>query len=510
MIKQIISCLLAAWPCVSFPQEKVEGFYDSKAKVFHPHENLLQDRTVSYNCDKFKAGYAIVEKRTKGFAGYGLIDTAGRVIIPFKYEGLKTFNQKNYFLFYTKDSIGLVALSSKELLKYRQTSDDPATGQAAQYRHMVEDKKTAIWYRTNTAHDFAVIKLGSKIGLYLPEQERFVLPVECDAEPIINRDYNHKGERGWNNILLTDTYAIYKINGMRIACDLFTGQKSDFYKDIVPLENNLLYVVTKDDKAMLLKDMVGAKNLAGYELLELHENHLLIRAEGKIGLMDINQKVKIPLIYDDIHFMSKRYVWVKKNGAWAIADVEGNLHTGFDFLNIEQLNAGYFTDLLYYTRLDTTGGSIYVNSHKRVYYHDAIDHIKHIARINLKNIGSRISFSALYTYDDHYVITYAQKADGYHLIHGRDKTVEVYQEPWDAIFYLPNVSGGPFYSYKKGNKYGLQPDKVLYETVLYNADPGMCSYRCSWVKKGYIYNDSSCDPQGKPIKSIAYKDFVIR
>lgn len=508
MIKQMISCLLAALPCALFPQEKIEGFYDRKAKVFHPHENLLQDRTAFYDCEQFKAGYAIVEKRTKDFANYGLIDTAGRVIIPFKYKKLSTFNNKNYFLFHTKDSIGLVNLSCKELLKYTQTSDDEATKKYTLKEKMSDERKTAIWYRKNTTHDFALIKIGSKIGLYLPDQERFVLPVECDNEPAISEIYNYEKGSSWNHILLMDRYAIYQMNGMRMACDISTGQKSDPYKDIVLLENNLFYVVTKEDKRLLLEDMINAKNVAHYELLELLNNHLLIRAEGKTGLMDINQQVKIPLKYDDIHFMDHRYVWLKKNMAWAIADVEGKLKTGFDFLNVDRLNADYFTDLLYYTRLDTTGGSMYVNNPKTSY--NQIDNIKYIARMNLKNINSRISFSALYTRGTEYVITYAQKADGYHLILGKDATIEVNEAHWDAIYYLPGVADGPLYSYKKENKYGLQSDQVIYEAVLYNANPITCGRRCSWVKKGNIYTNDSCNPGGKPLKTGIYKDFVIR
>lgn len=489
-------------------QEKIEGFYDSKAKKFHPKVNLIEDSDLAYQCEPFKEGYAIVHKSQNGGSRrpVGVIDTSGKVTVPFIYDDLEwtLFGRSRYFLFYTVDSIGVVTVSGKELLKYKRNWSRDLSRCGKRCYDQQGETGTFLTYKRNADQEFAAVKINSKIGLYSLTQNRFVMPVEYDCEMRESWPCD-LCRAGYDDILVTDRYALCKKNGMKIAYDLATGEKSDAYKDITVLKNKEVYLRTKEGKRMLVNDVIHPKSVVDDEVLECFNGHVLVKRNGKVGLMDLDKTLKIPLKYDDIWFFDKRYVWVNSNSLWALADYKGKLMTDFVFLDIQNLNADYFTDFLYCTKLDTSGGAMYMKSYST--NADKKNLIKMLARNNLERIDKRIIFSAWYSDSDRDTYSYARKADGFHRLYCDEKTVEIAEESWDAIYYIP--ADGPFWGYKKGDKYGLTTTDVNYEAILFDADSSV-KESGKKVRKGYVYIHKIHTPDNKWEKEGEYKDYILK
>ncbi len=495
-------------------QEKIEGFYDGKAKRFHPNVNLTHDPDLFYECDPFKEGHAVVHKIQKKSGRHlsGVIDTSGKVIVPFIYDDLEweLFGRSHYFLFYAGDSIGVVTVSGKELLKYKRNWSKNLSGCGKRCFDQQGETGTFLTYKRNADQEFVTVKMNSKIGLYSLDQKRFVIPVEYDCEMRESWPCELCREGG-GDIAVTDHYAVCKKNGMKNAYDLTTGEKSDVYEDIIVLKSNEVYLRTKEGKGMLVNDVIHPRNLLQYEVLESFNNYILVKADNKMGMMNSNKEMKIPLEYDDIYFLDGRYLWVKKNGWWAISDDEGNLKTAFEFMNIQYLNTGYFNSLLYCTKLDTTGGTMYTKNYSPGIF-GLENTIKALARKSLKNKDSRITFSASPDRDgsrSYNTETYAQKADGFHRITCDETSVKIAEESWDAIHYLPLTSNG-FRGYKKGNKYGLKTTEVNYEAILFDANPIEYTTNEKRVRKGYIYGNLRYSPKDKWEKEGKYDDYILK
>lgn len=508
MIKQFIICIFLLILSRALPaQEKIEGFYDGKAKIFHPNVNLTHDPDLFYECEQFKEGHAVVRKFQKKIGHMsGVIDTSGKVIVPFIYDDLQweLFGRSRYFLFYAGDSIGVVSVSGKELLKYKRNWSRDLSRCGKRCYDEQGEIGTFLTYTRNADQEFATVKINSKTGLYSLDQERFVIPVEydCDMRASWPCDLCREGH---NDIVVTDRYVVCKKSGMKIAYDLTTGEKSDVYKDITVLKNKQAYLRTKEGKGMLVNDVIHPKNLVDDEVLEQFNNHVLIKRNGRVGLMDLEKTLKIPLKYDDIYFFDKQYVWVNSNSLWALADYKGKLMTDFVFLDIQNLNADYFTNLLYCTKLDTTGGTMYMKSYSP--NADKKNLIKKLARNNLERLDSRIIFSAWYSDSDGDTYSYARKADGFHRVYGDEKAVDIAEESWDAIYYIP--VDGPFWGYKKGTKYGLTTTEVDYEAILFDADSSV-KESGKRVRKGYVYTHRIHTPDNKWEKEGEYKDYILK
>lgn len=488
-------------------QEKIEGFYDGKAKKFHPKVNLIQDSDLSYKCERFKEGHAVVHKFQKDSGRYpaGVIDTAGKVIVPFIYDDLEwdLFGRSRYFLFHAGDSIGVVSVSGKELLKYKRNWSRDRTRCGKRCYDDQGETGTFLTYTLNANQEFATVKINSKTGLYSLDQERFVVPVEYDCEMRESWPCELCRE-GHNDIVVTDRYAVCRKNGMKIAYDLTTGEKSDMYKDITVLKNKEVYLRTKEDKGMLVNDVIHPKNLVDDEVLEQFNDHVLIKRNGRVGLMDLEKTLKIPLKYDGIYFFDKQYVWVNSNSLWALADYKGKLMTDFVFLDIQNLNADYFTNFLYCTKLDTTGGTMHMKSYSP--NADKKNLIKKLARNNLERINSHILFSARDGNSSSGTYAYARKADGFHRIYSNEKTVEIAEESWDTIYYIPGSH--PFWGYKKGAKYGLTTTEVHYEAILFDANSSVESGKR--VRKGYVYGHRIYTPDNKWEKEAKYEEYILK
>jgi len=452
-------------------QQKFEGYY-SKA------ENRFVSRSSDggYRFETFgESGHAPVQHRGL----YGLIDTSGNVLVPIAYDRLDRFGRNTGdYLFYKEDSIGLVRIREGELLKL-ESGWIKSPCKNSKEECFTRESETGTFIAAAGEPGWAIVKSGNRSGLFSLARKRYVIPIQYDCETAAEWPCELCRD-GRRDILVGHHYAVCREKNSFFVYDLRSEEKFGPFKKAVVLRADRFYLELPDGSKMLSASLSKPANVHDYEVLELFKERLIVRKEKSVGVIDADANVIVPLSYEDVYFHNSADYWVKKDGRWAMLDNEGKLTTGFEFYNIERLNAIFFTNLLYATKLDTAGNNLYkVSSPKG--FSDHTRELKTLARAVLQHRDRRILFSALYARDDR---SFAEKADGFHLI---TSVSSVSPAAWTNIYVLP-VSID-FLAFQKGNRYGLEEKKVIYDGILFDAmDITNGLSRALYVENGTLYS----------------------
>lgn len=93
------------------------------------------------------------------------------------------------------------------------------------------------------------------------------------------------------------------------------------YKSITPITNSQKCVGVRQDNAICLIDLVDAAQQAlPYERLRLDGGNLIVSQQGKEGVIDANNKVIVPIAYQQCTAVANKYLKVKTIRDNAIAD----------------------------------------------------------------------------------------------------------------------------------------------------------------------------------------------
>jgi hypothetical protein len=462
-------CLLWTGAPRLWAQHVIEGTYDAKYKQFIPHVNLLNHGLdPTYEVGTMVHGYGVIEDRSKRS---GVIDSTGAVVVPLVYDRLdECRNQPGAFIFLRGNTIGIIARHSNEQCTLS------AQGNGG-IRNVI--------YQTKFPGFFYFEKNG-KMGLFDASRSKILIPAEYDKANHLNETIE-KSRRQHAWIYLNDSIAMARKQDSLFVFNLENGERSKPYRDVVMLSTGSFFLKSFNDFVAVSGSYMDPVNALPYRVLDTYNDYVLGRNAVGYGITDAKGEVVIPFIYEDLFFLNKDALWLKQNGLWALANYQHQLLSPFEFMDIDQCNQWFVHQLLEVTKLDTTGGNLYV---EREYagINDSPTDLKILIYLAQSLEGSKRIYNTLLDYKRCTNRSAARKADGWHFIY--PPLGEVEPEAWSDVRYVPNcVDPYGLMSYCKDGKWGLEKDDVRYQYVMYDsmALTINCHNGCL-VKNGYIYS----------------------
>jgi len=422
---------------------------------------------------------------------FGLTDTSGTILIPCIYEKLESTENPNFFRFYTKDSFGVLSPQKGEISKYPKISTQPINNKS-------RSKFNSFIYN-NQPSNYAILRMDGLQGVYSYLQEKLVVP--CNYDQITLHGDMAIGQR-------RDSIVYYHCQ---------TGEKSQFLKEIQPLNNyKYFYIKFHNDSSLICTNPADPLNsdyhpLAIDRVLEFHNQHLIAVKSGKFGLKDEFGNLSIPFVYEDIFFLDKDLLLVKKDYLWAISNFQNQILTSFQFQDVEKQNLVNFNNFLQFSHCDTSQNELL-----KFYDYEST------TGKTAENLGAEIKKSLLAkkrelnsrkisNYDISAYPTYVLKSDqGFQLIQIAYKSqIKIDSLHWDNVFISPRIYDYPFeIGVQKRNKFGyydpkknvksylkydglyFNPALFFYENLLFSGTHNEQS-PFAVVKNGTIYSRSS-------------------
>lgn len=518
---------------IAFNQENdtvnLKGFYHPFNKTF-TYEKITahptKDAYIKYFADAFDKGLSVVRKEhffytekdgvetSNKTVQFGVIDSTGKVIIPCSYDNLyrlKSNSDSPYFYFYTKDSITLLNLREENLLVLRR--DSPKVSRKIYFG--TETQFLSADFKRNL-----VLIYNGLFQLYNIVEKKFIIP---PLNSVANKQSNFEqlkygfNEGNKNFTVYTNTpfrvdyeelklhEDIFDLYGLSLIFFVYDKNNSCFssaYKLISKYNDSLVFLQDTIGNSFLTSNPCNPSNLYNFDYLEVfptdeianyfsfsHDHmrytgesyfhpFLLARLEDKYGIINKDSTVLIPFVYDDIYVINDSLFWVKKNNYWAVSTINHVLLTDFEFIDIEKMSQVYFTNLMYYSRLDhSMVGKTY---HKYVSAHDAdissiSDHAGLIKRFEKShNYYTNLVGSPLI----------AKKSDGYHILTINDSTQKIEIDPinYDNILLVPGYRP----AFQKGDNYGIEPDDITYDGVLIDLADKVYDFYGSYHRRIYV------------------------
>ncbi len=522
---------------IAFNQENdtinLKGYYHPFNKTFTYEKTTAhptKDAYIKYFADAFDKGLSVVRKEhffytekdgvesSNKTVQFGVIDTTGKVFIPCSYDNLyrlKSNSDSPYFYFYTKDSITLLNLREEYLLVLRK--DSPKVSE-----NIYIDSKTE--FRNIDLKGNLALSYNGLYQLYNIFDKKFIVP------PFISKSDSQSGieQMKYGIIEIKKRFVLYsntpdkvdfnEINGRQDLFDLY-GNSLDFFvydKENSCFSKRYKLITLFNDSLVFLQDTIGNSylttnpcnpiNLYNMDYIEVFPSNelahyfsfsndhtrsivhlngksyfhpfLLARLEDKYGIINTDSTVLIPFVYDDIYVINDSLFWVKKNNYWAVSTINNRLLTDFEFIDIDKMSQVYFTNLMYYSRLDhSMVGKTY---HKYVSAHDA----------DISSISDRAGIIKRFEKSHNYYTNLvgspliAKKSDGYHLLTMNDSTQKIEIDPinYDNILLVPGYRPG----LQIGDKYGIEPDDISYDGVLIDLSDKVYEFYGSYHRRIYV------------------------
>jgi len=169
--------------------------------------------------------------------------------------------------------------------------------------------------------------------------------------------------------------------------------------------------------------------------------------------------------------------------------------------------------LLEVTRLDTTGGNLYI---KRDYagINDKPTDLKIMVYMTMQLAGSKRLFNTLLEQRGANR-SVAKKADGWHFLYPPLGTIE--PAAWEDVRYVPNwIDPYGLQAYKRNGEWGFEQDEIRYEHILYDSMDLTLNCTCEcFVRNDYVFsNTTNYDGNmNRPCiweKRMKYEEYTVR
>lgn len=472
----------------------IKGSYDPDKKIFFSRNIDEKDVNIiiEYYAKRFNNGVSVVERGKKdvrypgsNYRTYGVIDTTGKIIIPCEYDEIRTLfdgygnlPDNRIFIYNTDDSTGIIHINGTILWKMPIKNGKENNG----FRYSGRNKNEVNF-------GYLLICFQQKTGLFSSQQEKVILSPQFEE------------------IVVYADYAVCKKDGKVIVCDARTGKMSEPLDSVIVLNKGTAFLIRHaDGRRYVCKDIFDSwntpePNINGDEILEYYHDHFIVRSGSRTGVVHESGKVVIPFEYSDIYFLDTTYFWVKQRDLWAVCDYKNKYKTGFDFIDIDQLNNVVFHNFLYFTQADT--------SEKRLLY--AEQHINDSFFLNGgREGGIRMSVAASRMKKQMnrriipiYINNYAKKSDGFHLIFIENDSIKTDDPAWDNIYTLhPEMCDDRGIGVQLGNKFGyyipgsFKKKHIKYQGLhfvdwyscrLYHSDRDVDKNPYAVVKMGHVF-----------------------
>jgi len=223
----------------------------------------------------------------------GLLNEKGKIVIPAVFQTIQYNNEKSFIGKNMEGKYGISSLENKIVLPYLYDNIRP-------FKNAYKVKKGFLVglidaeYNETLPTQYEDIKIAEKGNWYIYKNKKMGL-ANAKGEPLIAPEY--------------DTIEIY----------------TKFIE------------ITKNGKKGLLKTDYAPFIPCEYETIELYSHSFtpekpftIFKQNGLKGVFDINGKVAIPAIYEELENYIKDHFIVKKAGKWGVITTQGN-----EFIKIE-------------------------------------------------------------------------------------------------------------------------------------------------------------------------------
>lgn len=330
------------------------GFFSEQMQlVLKPTYNFMGSFNAQGLC-WVKNGAKVSNGVLKG-GKMSVVDRAGKLIVPMKFENVCTFTPSD-------DS----AYSSKRV----------ASPLLAPFQAMPDSEEPYLWFATKGTSKVGVISSDGTVVVPEKKYDLVFLPTDgmMKFACVTGKKKATKTEWGYYNI---ESKTETKTDAEYIFYPFHEGISKAMRND-----SCLYYFVDKEfheitDRYTQAGDFVegycyvgrggkyGALNHSGKEVIPLEysnvntvfsEGLLGVEKDGKWGFVTAENKVQIPLVYENVKLFKNGQVSVKMNGKWGAVDKQNNVVLPIewkDFYTPEQIPSDYYwvqkeDDLHYY------------------------------------------------------------------------------------------------------------------------------------------------------------------
>ncbi len=334
---KLFSFIILFISTICFGQNRLEGVYDSKHKIFR-----FSNGDTSF---QFSNGVAFYKKPNE--ESMGLIDTTGRIIVytkywevedPFKGLSLVTVKSEPWKLTYGFiDTLGNEILPSifddADTWFYRSMRliDVLVVGKDNNYgifNYKGKQLAPLIYQSIGDFHfGFAKVSKGGKMG-FLNKYGKEIIPSIYEEVNDFNSDLalvRQGGKYGW-----IDTIGRVIIPFEYDWASDFIGKLSKVKKD------GKMFFIDRKGNTQISTEFEGVSNYS-FGLASVHN-------EGKWGFIDSSGKVKIPLIYNKAGNFVRGRACVRLGDKWGHIDTCGKITTLIIYEKASDFSGSYNGD----------------------------------------------------------------------------------------------------------------------------------------------------------------------
>jgi hypothetical protein len=268
----------------------------------------------------------------------GCIDTTGKVIIPFQYDGLIVNSMRAIAVLKSggQYKYGLIDHEGKVVIPV----DHQKVQSLGSLRYGVQNMQGQYALFTESGKSLTSF-LYEKISSF---NKNLALITKDGKKGIIDRDGIIKVQPAYQELEITDDGSVRgrKQNQWTILDGKNTTLQKIEIDSIIPLNNNL-FGVKNDGKYELVNGQFNVVASERYSLINNFENNkAIVQKEGKCGLISSNGQVLIPANYYSIK-LDKHYVMASVlPNQWILMDSLGNRKTSRTYQDIDRFNGIYF------------------------------------------------------------------------------------------------------------------------------------------------------------------------
>lgn len=111
------------------------------------------------------------------------------------------------------------------------------------------------------------------------------------------------------------------------------------YDDIWATKN---YFFTQKGETYYVFDLQGKAKFSDYKVLGADGDLFRLKNKEGVGIMDLQGKIHIPFVYEEIRALNGYRYMAKKKGKWALISPHNEVFTGYDFSLITPLNGNAY------------------------------------------------------------------------------------------------------------------------------------------------------------------------
>ena len=301
----IISSILVNFFIFDYDIKQIK--YDSKNQIF-----------------KFSNFLAKFKNRNK----YGVINNTGKIVVPAIYEDIKIIKSNNKFILFKNNGEWniLNILSNKQNLKNSYEELDFINSQ------YIKAKNNNMWGIIDYDGE---IKVPLNYNEIKKLDEKFFL-IKKNEIMMLDKNYKYIKTMKGDNIfhISKDNYIL---KNKKIFTAFYFNEKIIIKENIKQIYKN--YIIEKNKKNVIIKIFSGETIIndmyTGMYIKNL--KNIAVKKNNKYGIIDINEKIIIPIIYNKISNIYRNIIITEKNGINEIFTTNGVKISNINYSFIEEI-----------------------------------------------------------------------------------------------------------------------------------------------------------------------------